>query len=108
MSDKQRDFDAVVMFEYPRRGIWSLGFVTSQSWDGANDVAGEALVNIFMPTTPNPTSGWFLMVPRSHVVETGLTVETAFKIIMSGGIVQPPDEAEGPPPVEQPTEDAEA
>ncbi|MFH1844685.1 MAG: DUF502 domain-containing protein [bacterium] len=80
LQDKRTAFKKVVMFEYPRRGIYSLGFVT-------NDDPKLALVNIFLPTTPNPTSGFLLMVPRDEARVLPLTIEEGIKLIISGGSV---------------------
>ncbi len=88
-SGESTRFNEVVYIEYPRRGIWSVGFVTGRTWAGANEIIGAECVNVFIPTTPNPTSGFYLMVPRDDVIFTDLTVEQAFKLIMSAGIVNP-------------------
>lgn len=87
-EDKSR-FRDVVYIEYPRKGIWSVGFLTGETFEGAVDRIGIECLNVFIPTTPNPTSGFYLMVPREQVVHAGLTVEEAFKLIMSAGIVNP-------------------
>jgi len=86
LQDKRTAFKKVVMFEYPRRGIFSLGFVT-------NDDPQLALVNVFLPTTPNPTSGYLLMVPRDEARVLPLTIEEGIKLIISGGSVL--DESQG-------------
>lgn len=82
-----KQFSRVVYVEYPRKGIWTLAFVT-----GPARVAGFTgnHLNIYVPTTPNPTSGFFLIVPESEVRESGLRVEDAFKSIISLGIAQSP------------------
>ncbi len=87
-EDRSR-FSDVVYIEYPRRGIWSIGFLTGETFDGAVDRIGVECLNVFIPTTPNPTSGFYLMIPREQVIHAGLTVEEAFKVIMSAGIVNP-------------------
>ncbi|QMU55753.1 MAG: DUF502 domain-containing protein [Candidatus Mycalebacterium zealandia] len=77
----------VVMFEYPKKDIYSIGFVMGRMKPGeAHNVLDETLVNIFVPTTPNPTSGFYLMVPESKVREIPLSVEQAFNVIISGGL----------------------
>ncbi|WP_462137226.1 DUF502 domain-containing protein [Candidatus Mycalebacterium sp.] len=77
----------VVMFEYPKEGIYSIGFVMGRMKPGeAHNVLDETLVNIFVPTTPNPTSGFYMMVPESRVREIPLSVEQAFNVIISGGL----------------------
>ena len=85
-------FRDAVLFEYPRKGIYAIGFVTSPSRGEVQDRTREETVNVFLPTTPNPTSGFLLMVPRSDLTYLEMTVEDAVKLIISGGIVSP-DEA---------------
>jgi uncharacterized membrane protein len=80
LKDHRTAFEKVVMFEYPRRGIYSLGFVTF------NDPELE-LLNVFLPTTPNPTSGYLLMVPRQQAIILPVTVEEGIRLIISGGAV---------------------
>jgi uncharacterized membrane protein len=83
-------FNTVVLVEYPRKGIWALAFTTGDS-RGAMGKAfpGEPMVNCFVPTTPNPTSGFYLLIPKQEIREIDLTVEDAFKVIMSAGLVTP-------------------
>lgn len=83
-------FSRVVWVEYPRPGIWTIGFVTSQK-----QVPGfpEKHLHLYVPTTPNPTSGFYLLVKESEVRESGLKVEDAFKLVLSLGIAQPRGEA---------------
>ncbi len=87
-SDSSR-FTDVVYLQYPRKGIWSIGFVTGPTYDSAVDKIGVRCLNVFVPTTPNPTSGFYLLVPEKDVIYSGLSVEQAFKLIMSAGIVAP-------------------
>ena len=83
-------FREVVAFEYPRRGIWVLGFVSSSMPASAlGDGEGE-LVNVFLPTTPNPTSGFLLILPAAEVRRLPISVEEGIKMIVSGGLVLPP------------------
>ena len=86
-------FREVVLIEYPRRGIHCMAFLTNQDafvQVGSADVAAEdALISVFLPTTPNPTSGFYLLVPRKDVRRIDIGVEEAFKLIMSAGIVTP-------------------
>ncbi len=77
-SDQRSAFREVVLFEYPRRGSFSLGFVTSTS-------AADGVVSVFLPTTPNPTTGFLLILPRREVAVTSLTVEEGFRLIITGG-----------------------
>jgi len=82
-------FQRVVLVEHPRKGVWSLGFVTNRA-EGPIDLAvGERAVLVFIPTAPNPTTGFLIAVPEIEVVPVDLSVEAAFKLIVSGGIVAP-------------------
>ncbi len=88
----QSNFNRVVLVEYPRKGIYGLAFVTGRVRGPVADAFPErAMLNCFIPTTPNPTSGFYLVVPESDVLEVDLTVEDAFKVIMSAGLVTPDD-----------------
>ncbi|MGL5061317.1 MAG: DUF502 domain-containing protein [Microcoleus sp.] len=84
-------FRRVVLVEYPRRGIWTLAFVTGtvNSQDLPSHLSGESPIGIFIPTTPNPTTGWYAIVPEADVVNVSMSIEDAFKVIISGGIVNP-------------------
>jgi len=83
-------FKQVVMIEYPRRGIYSLGFMTGATKGELKGLVKEESVNIFIPTTPNPTSGVFLVVPKKEVHFLTMSVEEGMKLIVSGGAVSPP------------------
>jgi len=77
----------VVMFEFPRHGVYSLGFVTgSIKDDSRRNASGRNLLSIFIPTTPNPTTGYYVMLPEEEVKELQISIEDAFKIIISGGL----------------------
>jgi uncharacterized membrane protein len=82
-------FTGVVLLEYPRKGLYTLGFVTSPGRGEIKAKADEKLLNIFLPTTPNPTSGWFVMVPEKQVTPLQMKVEDALKMVISGGAVVP-------------------
>jgi len=84
-------FRQVVLFEYPRRGSWAIGFVTGTTRGEVQNVTGDDVVNVFLPTTPNPTSGYLLFLPRRELVPLAMSVEEGIKMIISGGIVTPPD-----------------
>ena len=88
-SSRAQGFQRVVLVEFPRAGCYCLGFLTAEAWEGVEKVVGEALVSVFVPTTPNPTSGFFVMYPKSELRVLAMTVEEAFKAIMSSGIVVP-------------------
>ncbi|MBU0712195.1 DUF502 domain-containing protein [bacterium] len=82
----QTGFERVVFVEYPRTGAWTLGFVTGQS----KGKDGTDFIHLFLPTTPNPTSGWALFVPEDDVIPTEMTVEQGLKALISGGALTPP------------------
>lgn len=87
LRDSNDKFRRVVLIEYPRRGVWSLAFVTGSVNRDIQSELSEEMVSVFIPTTPNPTSGWYAIVPEHEVLNLTLSVEDAFKIIVSGGIV---------------------
>ncbi len=91
LAHKSEAFRQVVLLEYPRRGMWALGFVTGPTEGEIQNLTDEDLINVFLPTTPNPTSGFLLFVPRREAVILSMSVEEAAKTIISGGIVTPPD-----------------
>lgn len=82
-------FRKVLLVEYPRQGMWTLAFQTGSANSEISTQAGDELVSIFVPTTPNPTSGFLMMVPKKDVVELSMTVEEALKFIISLGVMQP-------------------
>lgn len=87
----RKGFRQVVLFEYPRRGIWTIGFVTGITQGEIQRLTENRMVNVFVPTTPNPTSGFYLLLPEDDMVPLQMTVDEAFKLIISGGMVTPPD-----------------
>ena len=91
ISTQSDAFREVVLVEYPRKDLWVIGFVTGNT---KGEVAGritKSMVNVFVPTTPNPTSGFLLFCPRVDVIFLKMTVEEAVKLVVSAGIVTPPD-----------------
>lgn len=82
-------FKKVVLIEYPRKGLFQLGFLTNSGSEALNNATGHEIVNIFLPTTPNPTSGMLVMVPKEDVIELDLPVEDGIKLILSGGVLIP-------------------
>lgn len=88
-----RAFSKVVLLEYPRAGLWTLGFVTTEVVHKIEHHGGTTVptVPVFLPTTPNPTSGWMILVPTSDLRELDISIEDAIKLIVSGGIVAPED-----------------
>ncbi|TVQ48103.1 MAG: DUF502 domain-containing protein [Gloeocapsa sp. DLM2.Bin57] len=89
LQDSKTKFRRVVMLEYPRKGIWSLGFVTGIVTPKIQSHLNQPLLSVFIPTTPNPTSGWYAIIPESEVMTVNISIEDAFKILISGGIVSP-------------------
>lgn len=84
-------FRQAVLVEYPRHGIWAIGFITGTTEGEVQNLTRQEVVNVFLPTTPNPTSGFLLFVPRKDIVILDMSVEEAVKMVISGGIVTPPD-----------------
>lgn len=89
LSQSQHSFRDVALIEYPRRGIYSLVFVTTRTMGEIQARADEEIVSVFLPTTPNPTSGYLLFVPRRDMVLLDMSVEDAAKLIISAGLVSP-------------------
>ncbi len=89
LRDSKSKFRRVVMVEYPRRGIWSIGFVTGKVSDQFQSHLSKPMLSVFIPTTPNPTSGWYAIVSEEETIELPISIEDAFKVLISGGIVSP-------------------
>jgi|TARA_B100002051_G_C16735155_1_gene640810 Uncharacterized conserved protein len=86
-TDKEKK--NVVLVEYPRKGSWAVGFATKENQGEISDKTGKKLINVFVPTTPNPTSGFLLMFPKDEVIFLDLTFEEASKFIVSAGTSNP-------------------
>lgn len=93
LSSDQNSFRQVLLIQYPRKGVWTLAFQTSNGMPSFNELTGEQLVTVFIPTTPNPTSGFILMIPKNEVTKLDIDVEDALKFIMSLGVVTPGSKA---------------
>lgn len=91
LADHSKAFREAVLVEYPRRGIWAIAFITGRTEGEVQNVTEEECINIFLPTTPNPTSGFLLFVPKKDLVPLSMKVEEAIKMVISGGIITPPD-----------------
>ncbi len=89
LNKGHQGFNKVVLFEFPRKGIWALGFMTGDTKGELKTKNESTTINVFLPTTPNPTSGFYIMVPRDEAIELDMHIEDAFKVIMTGGIVVP-------------------
>jgi uncharacterized membrane protein len=89
VMDRRNSFKRVVLVEFPRKGLYTIGFVTGKpKWEIKGET-GENLISVFLPTTPNPTSGYLIIVPEDELVEVGMSVEEALTYIISVGIVTP-------------------
>jgi uncharacterized membrane protein len=89
LGDSKSKFRRVILVEYPRKGVWSLGFVTGKVSPQLQSQLEEEMINVFIPTTPNPTSGWYAIVSQKDVIDIDISIEDAFKVLISGGIVSP-------------------
>ena len=89
LATDAKSFRKVLLVEYPRKGVWSLAFMTSDDLGEVQDKTIANVISVFIPTTPNPTSGFVLMVPESDVIELDMAVEEGLKMISSMGVVVP-------------------
>ena len=98
----KRSFTRVVLVEYPRKGVYTIGFVTRDDLPALPALGPEPMAAVFLPTTPNPTSGWVAVLPRGEIITLPLTVEEWVKLVVSGAIVMPerwePGSSPPPPP----------
>lgn len=97
-----RSFEKACMIQYPRKGIWAVGFISTEA-KGEISMRADAnqLLSVFVPTTPNPTSGFLLFFPAEDVIELDMSVEDAAKLVISAGLVYPPDRLETTEPPKQ-------
>ena len=84
-----KSFRKVVLIEYPRRGIWTLAFLTGEAMEAINEQTSREMINVFVPTTPNPTSGFFLILPKDDILDINISVDDGLKMIISAGVVVP-------------------
>jgi uncharacterized membrane protein len=108
-SGPRTKFNRVILVEYPRKGVYAVAFTTGTATGVVQEATEKTMINCFLPTTPNPTSGFYLLVPEDEVLETKMTVEDAFKLVMSAGLVTPDSDGTGavatePAPAEQAAE----
>nr|WP_199314499.1 MULTISPECIES: DUF502 domain-containing protein [unclassified Desertifilum] len=89
LKDSNDKFRRVVLVEYPRKGIWAIAFVTGSLTSEFKNHFCAPMISLFVPSTPNPTTGWYAIVPENEVINLSISVEDAFKVIVSGGIVSP-------------------
>lgn len=107
-AQQDTSFDKACMIEYPRKGIYAIGFISTEAKGEVHRLAsnGERLLSVFVPTTPNPTSGFLLFFPASDVKELDMTIEEAAKLVISAGLVYPQDrKSEETPLVRIPDQD---
>lgn len=86
---KRKAFKKVVIIEYPRRGVYSLAFVMATAMGEVQEKTREEVINVFLPSTPNPTTGFLLLVPKQDIIELEMSVDDAIKLIITGGIITP-------------------
>jgi uncharacterized membrane protein len=89
VGEQKKFFKSCVLVEYPRRGCWAIGFLMGEAADEINRVAEADSLAVFIPTTPNPTSGYLVFLPRDRVTPLQMSVEDGFKLVISGGAVTP-------------------
>lgn len=89
LKDSGGRFRRVVLVEYPRQGVWAIAFVTGILSPQIQPHVQESMLSVFIPTTPNPTTGWYAIVPEDETIALSMSIEDAFKIVVSGGIVSP-------------------
>jgi len=95
LSQSNNSFQNACMIEYPRKGIWAIAFVSTETkGEVLEKMVYDSMMSVFLPTTPNPTSGFLLFVPREDVILLDMSVEEAAKLIISAGLVTPPTAAE--------------
>ena len=92
LANKSSAFRECVLIEYPRKGMWTLGFITGTTKGEVQEKTAEEVINVFVPTTPNPTSGFLLFVPVQDIIRLKMPIEDGLKLVVSGGIVTPPVE----------------
>ena len=92
LAQSSSSFREVVMLEYPRKGIWAVAFVTSSAQGQVNEAQDDEMISIFMPTTPNPTSGFLLFVPKRDLTYLDMSVEDGVKLVISAGMIWPEDQ----------------
>jgi uncharacterized membrane protein len=97
IGDKPMAFKRVVLVEYPRKGIWTVGLVTSNSLRSAASIAGTPCVTVFIPSTPTPFTGFAINVPVDEVIDLPITIDEAIRFVLTGGVLVPERETVGTP-----------
>ena len=90
LGSSSKAFREVVVIQYPRKGLWAIAFITSETKGEVKNKLKNACVNVFLPTTPNPTSGFMLFVPKKDLIILDMNIEEGMKLVISGGIITPP------------------
>lgn len=90
-SDSSLGFKKVALVEYPSKGLWSIGFIANDGFTEAETKIGKKFYNVYVPSSPNPTTGYFLIVPKDAVTILDIGVKEAMRLIMSGGLLNPAD-----------------
>ena len=90
-SDKQVSFRSVVAIEYPRKGVWAIGFLTGSGFEALRDRAGGDLWSVFIPSSPTPMTGYTVFITKDEIIPLGITIEEAFRMVVSGGVITPRD-----------------
>ncbi|MBI2786582.1 MAG: DUF502 domain-containing protein, partial [Legionella longbeachae] len=93
LSTNSEAFRKVVLIEYPRNGLWSVAFQTGAANHEINAKANQEMISVFIPTTPNPTSGFLMMLPKREVIELDMSIDEALKFIISLGVMSPKSQA---------------
>tara|TARA_B100000902_G_C27025179_1_gene771641 strand:- start:395 stop:835 length:441 start_codon:yes stop_codon:yes gene_type:complete len=89
LNSSTESFKKVYLIQYPNKGIWVIAFQSGDYRGEAESIIGEKTINLFVPTTPNPTSGFFVLIPKKDAFELDISVEEAFKLVISAGVVTP-------------------
>ena len=89
LNTSSESFRKAFLIQYPSKGIWVIAFQSGDYQDQVESIIGEDIINLFVPTTPNPTSGFFVMIPKKDAFELQMSVEEAFKLVISAGVVTP-------------------
>ena len=97
-AQQERSFEKACMIEYPRKGIWAIGFIstTAKGEIAERNSSNGPMVSVFVPTTPNPTSGFLLFFPQTDIIELDMSIEDAAKLVISAGLVYPPAKSSNP------------
>ncbi len=89
LNSSTESFKKAYLIQYPNKGIWVIAFQSGDYRGQAESIIGEEIINLFVPTTPNPTSGFFVLIPKKDALELDISVEEAFKLVISAGVVTP-------------------